>query len=215
MSTKDQLDSLKCPPPSLNALFASRVQADGDKLFLCVPRPGFDTDPSSFTWDEYTYGQVNQLVDQLCASYAAKLPPKRHNIPTRTVAILAPSSFDYALNALALYRAGHCVVYLSTNNSTAALAHLVKITETSHVLFSDEQSKAAAALKVELDQQHLDKVEVMRWNTVAEAVHLSLATSMKITEYTSALTFEEEASEKATVLHSSGSTGFPKPSTLT
>ncbi|EST08578.1 AMP-dependent synthetase/ligase [Kalmanozyma brasiliensis GHG001] len=202
-------------PASLNALFAARAKTHRDKIFLCVPRPGFDNDASTFAWDEYTYGQIDQLLNQLCASYAAKLPPKRRNIPTRTVAILAPSSFDYALNALALYRAGHCVVYLSTNNSTAALAHLVRITKTKHVLYSDEQSKAAAALKVELGQQELGSVEIMRRNTVAEAVSLSLAASMDRAQYISELTSEEEASEKASVLHSSGSTSFPKPSTFT
>lgn len=201
--------------PSINALFADRAKSMRDAVFLCIPKPGAVDHPSTFAYDEYTFGQVDGLVNELAASYAAKLPPKQPGVPTRVIGLYAPSGFDYALNSLALYRLGHSVIMLSTNNSTAALAHLIKITSISTLLHSSDKANSVESLKPLLQQQRLSSVELQQWTTVSEAAQRSLAATMQPSQYTSALSHEEEKGELAFSIHSSGSTGFPKPNFFT
>ncbi|TKY90272.1 hypothetical protein EX895_000270 [Sporisorium graminicola] len=200
---------------SLNALFADRAKNMRDTVFLCVPKSSSTVSDAAFAYDEYTFGQVDNLANDLAASYATNLPPKQPGVPTRVVALFAPSGFDYVIHILALFRLGHTAIYLSTNNSTAALAHLVKVTSAQNVLYSSDKAKAAASLKSLLHEQGLASVELQQWTTVAEAVQHSLASKMDPSLYTSALRYEQESGQTAFCIHSSGSTGFPKPNFYT
>ncbi|CDW97821.1 hypothetical protein, partial [Sporisorium scitamineum] len=197
--------------PSLNALFADRVKNMRDALFLCVPKPGSADPASTFAYDEYTFGQVGAFVNELAASYASSMPPKQQGVPTRVVGLFAPSGFDYVVHSLALFQLGHTVAYLSTNNSTAALAHLIKVTSAQDVLYSSDKASVIASLKPLLKEQGLASVKLQQWTTVSEAVEQSLAGKMERGLYTSALSHEQESGERVFCIHSSGSTGFPKP----
>ncbi|SJX65303.1 related to alpha-aminoadipate reductase [Sporisorium reilianum f. sp. reilianum] len=201
--------------PSLNALFADRVDNMRDTVFLRVPKHGAADHASGFACDEYTFGQVDGLANNVAASYASKLPPKQPGVPSRAVGVFAPSGFDYVVHALALFRLGHTVIYLSTNNSTAALAHLIKVTSAQNVLYSADKANAMASLKPLLKEQGLTSVELQQWTPVSEASKQSLARTMDASLYTSALSHEQETTEVAFCIHSSGSTGFPKPNFFT
>ncbi|GAC98282.1 NRPS-like enzyme [Pseudozyma hubeiensis SY62] len=200
--------------PSLNALFADRVKNMPNKTFLAFPKAGATNNPSAFAYDEYTFGQVDDMVSHLAASYAVALPPRRVNQPSIAVGLFASSGFDYIVHSLALFRLGHVVVYLSTNNSTAALAHLVKVTSITTLLYSFDKAEAISALKPMLEEQGLASVDLVRWTSVSEALKLSLATTMDSRRYTTELSYDQESLEDAFVIHSSGSTGFPKPNFL-
>lgn len=203
--------------PSLNALFAHKVKTMGDSVFLCVPKKDSSFPASSFEYDQYTFSQTDSLVKKICAKYARILPPRRHEDAQKVVALFADSGFDYALNALAICRLGHTVAYLSTNNSVPALAHLVKATKAQCLLYGTDQTSKILDLKAFLLEQGQTSTQMMQWTTVAEAVETSPAEDQTGREAfpASQLSYAEESPEVAFIVHSSGSTGFPKPILIT
>ncbi len=152
-ATAEQLRTL----PSLNALFAHRVLHKSDDVFLLRAQSHLYSARAIFEYNKYTYGQFDFLVRQLAAIYAHALPPKTRTSPTRVVALLASSGFDYAVNCMAINRLGHTVAYLSTNNSCAALAHLVQVTSAHMVLYGPDQETVVADLKSLLHDRDLTR----------------------------------------------------------
>lgn len=203
--------------PSLNALFAHRVKTMGESVFLCVPKKDGSYPSSSFEYDQYTFNQIDSLVKKLAAQYARILPPRRKQDAQKVVALYASSGFDYALNALAICRLGHTVAYLSTNNSVPALAYLVKATKAHCILYGAGQAAKISDLKTLLIEQGQTSAQMMQWTTVAEAVKTSPVDDQAEPEapIASGRSYTEESSEVAFIVHSSGSTGFPKPILIT
>lgn len=210
-ATSEQLRTL----PSYNALFAHRVQHKGDSTFLCVAKTGKGAANAAFDYDEYTFKQVDDIAVQLAATYAKSIAPRSHSHPNQVVALLANSGFDYAVNSLAINRLGHAVAYLSTNNSCAALASLVQKTSAKYFIYSPDHANVISELKQLLAQQHVGPVEFIPWSTGADAVKKSPAHGLDISAYTSVLSFDEQGLDPVSIIHSSGSTGFPKPNTMT
>lgn len=197
--------------PSLNALFANRVKTMTNSVFLCVPSKDPLSTSSNFAYNEYTFEQFDEVVNKACRMYAALLPPRRRGDPAQVVALFASSGFDYAVSALAICRLGHTVAFLSTNNSCPALAHLIKATAAQCVLYGAEQAAKIPELKALLLEQGQTAVQLSQWITVAEASEASPSGEPEDSAPSSALSYAEESSEIAFIVHSSGSTGFPKP----
>lgn len=202
-------------PRSLNALFAYRVKQSGNDVFLCVPKSSpaaaAAAPASDFEYEQFTYGQVDRLIQHAAATYTELLPPKRRATPTQVVGLLASSGLEYVVSCFALYRLGHTVLHLSTNNSSAALVHLVQITSANCLFYSPDQSNTIADFKAEMQRQKVSPIPLYQCTSTADLAKAMPADRKPLTFYTSELSFDEEASEIAYIIHSSGSTGFPKP----
>ena len=134
------------------------------------------------------------------------------------------SNVDYVIAELALYRMGYCaclrsltqcsassnfpgVFFLSPNNSPHAIAHLLSVTNTSHVFVQDAQIPAASEALTLLAES---SVSIIRqpspdvYGPEARAAHPDK------THWEPALSPEAEFLLSVNIIHSSGSTGFPK-----
>ncbi|KAH0827398.1 hypothetical protein J3R83DRAFT_4053 [Lanmaoa asiatica] len=105
---------------SLNQLIADRVREHPDLQILGIPDKNFT--PASLL--------ANHLKD------TGALPGRARGDATSrlTVGLLGVSNIDYVVTEMALYRMGYCILFLSPNNSPPAIAHLLTVTNASHVV---------------------------------------------------------------------------------
>ncbi|OCH88468.1 L-aminoadipate-semialdehyde dehydrogenase [Obba rivulosa] len=160
-----------------------------------------------------TYSQVLRAVDRLCAYYSSEgvLPESaRDDIPSEGVAaILTTTAIDLSLLEVALAKLGLSPLLISGNNSVPAVAHLCKITHASHLIFGAKYASEVKEVEKILAEEgyQLVLVEEKRfplWGIGGvDATHIEA--------YCPRLTPEQEHYRTAVILHSSGSTGFPKP----
>lgn len=122
------------------------------------------------------------------------------------VAILAPSNFEYIITIIALNRLGWSILFLSTRLSTAAYDLLL--------------AEAQCELVITIDDyiETLDRIQTLR-----QSYPLRSVTILRPMDYVSHSTSkfhriydaQKESSKIAWIIHSSGSTGLPKPIFLT
>lgn len=116
------------------------------------------------------------------------------------VAILAPSNLDYVVSVFALSRIGFAILFLSNRLSTEAYVNLLKKTKCRKLVVSDHYTKAVAKIQAEY------RVSVS--GMVGQAAYQS-ATSAQ--PHFPAVKWPGASKCVAFIIHSSGSTGLPKP----
>ncbi|KAH9923666.1 L-aminoadipate-semialdehyde dehydrogenase [Fomitopsis serialis] len=105
--------------------------------------------------------------------------------PERVIAVLTSSAVDESLLEIALAKLGLASLLLSVNNSVPAIAHLCKITQSTHLIYGSKHALS-----------HLGPGGV---------------DDVKIEPFPAVLKPQDEKKRTCVILHSSGSTGFPKP----
>ncbi|KAG1862517.1 L-aminoadipate-semialdehyde dehydrogenase [Suillus subalutaceus] len=130
-----------------------------------------------------------------------------------TVGLLGVSNISYLVTELALYRMGYCVLFLSPNNSPPAIAHLLTVTNATHMIVQDVLLPSATEALTHLSNP--SSVTII--NQPSSDVFGPAARSLypEKTRWDPALKWEDEYLLPVTIIHSSGSTGFPKPITAT
>ncbi|KAI7285022.1 male sterility protein [Hortaea werneckii] len=177
---------------SLPSLLEYNARTRGDEIgFLCPEENGF----RKISWIEF-----NDLVRALAASYAgtfqAQLVAGTANAKQPTVALLGVGhTFQYFATQLALVRLGFRVLLLSPSNATAARDHLLD---------------ACDVVGIVAEEQFLQTVQDL---DMPVTKLLSRPTKDAVSEQTHALAFvpTDFWNSHSFVIHSSGTTGLPKP----
>ncbi|KAG2150553.1 hypothetical protein DEU56DRAFT_34970 [Suillus clintonianus] len=125
-----------------------------------------------------------------------------------TVGLLGVSNISYVVTEMALYRLGYCVLFLSPNNTPSATAHLLTVTNATHVIVQDVLLPSATAALTHLS----DPSSVTIVNQPSSEVFGLAARSLypEKTRWDPILNWEDEFLLPVTIVHSSGSTGLPK-----
>lgn len=123
--------------------------------------------------------------------------------PVRVIAVLTSSAIDETLLEIALAKLGLTALLLSVNNSVAAVAHLIKLTNASHLIFGDkfveEGKEAQEILKAQgYDVGLVPDQRFPLWGP--DGVDKS-----QVKPFIAVLTPEQESSRPGVILHSSGS----------
>lgn len=157
--------------------------------------------PSSGTeYIEYTFGQLQQFSDAAANVLAKTLPVRTSSSEkAKVVALLGPSTVEYVIAILALSKLGFTVLFLSPRLAVPAYEHLLEVTGCQHVVVGEAMTKITDELKV--------------WNpslTVTGFVPQPVYEEPQ--PWTPpTLNLDEETNQTAWIIHSSGSTGPPKP----
>ncbi|KIM81777.1 hypothetical protein PILCRDRAFT_8450 [Piloderma croceum F 1598] len=125
------------------------------------------------------------------------------------VSILALSdSITYSTTLMGIIRAGYTVFPISPRNSAAAVAHLLSAKNVTHMLVGEEKSMQSLA-KTALELMKLSMTEIPKTSLMPlfEDIYIDEADMI----FQPLPPSRPDLNELAVILHSSGSTSFPKP----
>lgn len=162
--------------------------------------------PSTSTCGTLTYRDVASAVDLLAWHYQKNNQIRNTDVDkTEVVAVLTEPGIWSFLTELALIKAGYTPLLLSTNNSVPAIAHLINATGAKTVLHCDKYADVMAEAVETVKREHGVELKVVEQFVFDPNIKLESP------PFEPSFTPEQEENRPAVILHSSGSTGFPKP----
>ncbi|KAM0746573.1 acetyl-CoA synthetase-like protein [Meredithblackwellia eburnea MCA 4105] len=194
---------LTSPSPLLSPFKKTNYEKQQDTFIFGVP-------DKQLNMQRYTFGQIHLSASLLAKHYSAFLPQRKKGdkATKMTVALLAPSNYDYVVNEQALCRMGLSTLFISINNSPAAIARLLEETGSTHLVLHPTYAKVAAE---GIDLMPEDKKVTVVPIADPEVYGARARKENPTLEWDYPLSWEDEADTLCFILHSSGSTGFPKP----
>ena len=183
-------------PRTITELIAQRAKQHPDEPILGYPSSGVD-------YVEYTFSQLEAFSRAAAALYAKDLPVRHSSDEdAKVVALLGASNLNYVIATLALSRLGFTVLFLSTRISNSAYESLLDATKCNHILADESFKRTTKALQ--LNRPTLNILSVLD-KTEYQCVAPGLLPESE------PLDFAKETKKISWIIHSSGSTGPPKP----
>ncbi|TID06887.1 Non-canonical non-ribosomal peptide synthetase FUB8 [Colletotrichum higginsianum] len=181
-------------------LLLRRVEEAPDVDVLAYPATARGRDD----YVNYTAKDLDRFADEAARKYAQAglLPENPSSSQAEVVALLANSDLNYVVSMFALSRMGFAVLYLSTRLSPEAYVNLLKKTDCHRIVVADRYGDAAAQINAHSDSPVstfgiLDKADY----DVAEPSG----------ERFPVFSHPNAGQRISFIVHSSGSTGLPKP----
>ncbi|HVR63429.1 MAG TPA: class I adenylate-forming enzyme family protein, partial [Polyangia bacterium] len=162
-----------------------------------VPIAAFPTSAEPDSYESHTARQLDEYTTRAAHRYREVFGNRTRNSPERVVALLALSDLDYVVAQFALGRLGFTVLLLSTRLSAEAIASLLEATNCKEIVVSD-------AFKSKVDAVAASRP--LRWTLLTSDYRRGPVAPIDID-----LDLDFETNTSCHVMHSSGSTGFPKP----
>lgn len=190
------------PPPAtprtVSELISIRAKQARDLPILGYPTQGVD-------YVEYTYGEINAFTNAAARILAPQLPLRTDSTQEEAVvAILGPSSLDYLVTVLALSRLGFTVLFLSTRISEIAYVSLLQSTRCSNTCIDPTFAKTVEAVGKQVSDLSVLKIpNFSEYSVESDEIEFESTTQK--------LDLTVETSKISWIIHSSGSTGLPKP----
>ncbi len=172
-----------------------------------IPREPIISYPSSgLEYADYTSRQIDIFAYRVAQRYKTLMPQRLSSSdPEMVVGLLGPSNFEYFISILALTKLGHSVLFLSTRISTAAYVSLLEATGAKYLLVDSSFRETAAKVLESCKSVHVhDITDAKSYNYVIDNENID-------TRLCQHLQAEVESKKIAWIIHSSGSTGLPKP----
>jgi thioester reductase-like protein len=177
---------------TLDELLRLRARSAPDAAIVAFPT---SAEPDSY--EPHTAGQLDAYASRAARYYQGWFGQRETGSTERVVALLASSNLDYLVAQLALGRLGFTPLLLSTRLSPEAVCSLLERTDCRDLVFSSA---------------HRAKVEsIAALRPLGSAAICADYRSGPIYELDVDLDLDFESSTSCNILHSSGSTGFPKP----
>lgn len=179
-------------PRTLDELLRLRANTSPHVPIVAYPATA---EPDSYV--AHTAQQLDEYTTRAAHYYRRLFGNRERNSPERVVALLALSDLDYLVAQFALGRLGFTVLCLSTRLSPEAIGSLLEKTNCRDIVYS-----AAYQSKV-------DSLAQLR--PLNSALQCADYRDGPLNELDIGLDLDFETNTSCNILHSSGSTGFPKP----
>ncbi|KAL1623618.1 putative NRPS-like protein biosynthetic cluster [Neofusicoccum ribis] len=188
-------------PRTVDELMRSRSRTDPDLPLISYPSSGIE-------YVDYTPRQLDIFAYRVAQKYQALIPQRTTSTEKPAViGLLGPSNLEYLVTMLALSKLGHTVMFMSTRISQEAHASLLNTTGSRHMVIDQSFGDMAAALK----RDNIPDLNIIPI-AGAEVYSSPISDSDSIdTRMDRDLDPALEQSHVAWIIHSSGSTGLPKP----
>ncbi|KAK4894351.1 hypothetical protein LTR27_007484 [Elasticomyces elasticus] len=190
----------KQPPATIDDLIHQRsLEIECDAPIVAYPSSGTE-------YVYYTSRQLDAFAARTAAYYSSIIQPRKSSTdPVQVIGLLGPSNLDYLATLLGITRLGHTVLFLSTRISEEAYVGLLQATNATVLLV--DPSFAEMGEKVQRHSQVKVESLCRRADYDCRGSILQSETSLSPRRLDSAV----ESNNIAWIIHSSGSTGLPKP----
>ncbi|KAK0106352.1 hypothetical protein ONS96_003987 [Cadophora gregata f. sp. sojae] len=186
-------------PRTIDELIRNRSENAAEEFILSYPSKGTE-------YVDYTYRQLDVFASRVAHLYGSLIPQRKcSSDPEVVVGLLGPSNLEYLISILALTKLGHTVLFLSTRLSTLAYSSLLQATLSTHILI--HKSFRQVAEQVQHDQPTLQIHEI----SDRKSFEFPGSDTAENTRFDQKFDLEVESAKISWVIHSSGSTGLPKP----
>lgn len=198
---------------SVNALIDDLIARSHNQTCVSYIK---STEP--FQWQHVTGVLLDRCIRTTTAYYASLISVRSKDEACRQIGVFSDSNFDFLVTQMALIRLGYGVVLISPNNSVPAVVHLLKSTDSTTLVYGrgkeEEAKQAHELLETELKGKE-ENAKLVEMFQIEQAIAMDqLPEPAKGRDpYQSEVPYAQQAQEPSFTLHSSGSTGFPKPYT--
>ena len=182
-------------PSTINELISLRAHQSGN----CEPIVAYPHEGTEYV--DYSPKQLDQLVEKAAVQYSSVIPQRVDSSnPVQVVGILGNSDLDYLVAFLAVSRLGHSALLLSTRITNEAYESLLSGTKATALLYQNIFASNANTVS--------EKLPSVKIATIFAA---SSSPSPNATLKPAMLDPNRETNNICFIIHSSGSTGLPKP----
>ncbi|KAF1848173.1 male sterility protein [Cucurbitaria berberidis CBS 394.84] len=183
---------------TVDALVRHRARSYPHATIVSYPSSGVE-------FVDYSMQQLDVFAYRVARHYQAFIPTRASSEtkPT-TVALLGPSNFDYLVTLLALTKLGHTVLFLSTRISQLAVESLVETTGATYLLADPKLLQFANDVRSNLPTLQVNEITGSSSYDFPIEVHADTRMDYQLDPAI-------EATNNIYIIHSSGSTGLPKP----
>ncbi|KAH6629751.1 hypothetical protein C7974DRAFT_359737 [Boeremia exigua] len=183
---------------TIDALIRHRARTYPHATIVAYPRSGVD-------FVDYSMQQLDVFAYRAARHYQTFIPTRTSSdIKPTTVALLGPSNFEYAITMLALTKLGHTVLFLSTRISQQAIESLIETTGAKYLLADARFLQTAADVQANMPSVYVEEIAKQSIFDFSIEVHADTRLDYQ-------LDHNVEAFNNVYIIHSSGSTGLPKP----
>ncbi|KAL1970082.1 hypothetical protein VTN77DRAFT_6487 [Rasamsonia byssochlamydoides] len=201
LSESKQVPSIKLAgsePQTIDELIRHRAALLQDQPLISYPHSGIQ-------YVDYSLRQLDVFAFRVAQKMAARLPPRTLSAEKpAVVSLLGPSDLNYLVTMLALSKLGHTVLLLSTRISLEAYASLLEKTASKHIVIHESFRDTASDLQKRIDGLEVDEIPTQDVYDYPIEDDVGTVIAPNLDPF-------EEANHIAWIIHSSGSTGLPKP----
>ncbi len=151
-------------------------------------------------FDTLTMGQLANAVNFAARWIDARIVPSQPSSDMQTIAYVGVQDFRYWVMEFAAMKTGHPLLIPSPNNAVANTVSLLEATKCSTFFFA-----APLAARAESIRGAMPELSIYQIPDLSEMV------TTPAEAYPYIKTYDEAKNDKAVILHTSGSTGAPKP----
>ncbi|CAI4218963.1 unnamed protein product [Parascedosporium putredinis] len=176
-------------------IISDNAQNRPERSWIFVPR---SPDPKN-GWQPITYGQGAKAIDWV----AHKISTQAGKPPTKefpTIAYIGPNDIRYIIFMFAAIKAGYQALFISPRNSHEGQMNLFEKTNCKTICFDAAFKSTVQPWLQERDMNAIIVLSADHWFS-----------SEEVTPFPYQKTFDEAKWDPFVVLHTSGSTGLPKP----
>ncbi|KAK7226862.1 hypothetical protein V2G26_014865 [Clonostachys chloroleuca] len=182
---------------TVDSLVRRRARSNPDIHAISYPSSGIE-------FVNYTLQQLDVFAWRVAKQYEQSLPVRSSSAEKpRVIALLGPSNLEYLITLLALTKLGHTVLPLSTRIPQPAIENLMNVTGAKTLIAEARFLELAGKVS---DSMSIELLEIAPRSVFEFPVEVHAETKLD-----QALDPKIEQDNIAFIIHSSGSTGLPKP----